>query len=252
MRTALTLIVLSLSALPLVTASPLELDPRNPENGCIALCGCCPCPCKDIESSSSSSAVVSSSVSSTKASSAPSSDAVSSAGKSSSKTSASVTPASGSAAQPSDFNSGEEPYHVVPSDAANAENVLGTWLYGYDGCKKKNSAYKGNIDEAYYDSWTMANVQGVKSDINWNEAVSWCVHGSHSFAKNFCQPALEFLGAPGANQPQQAQIQAVLANVATVIYSYKNPFFQHYIHVRCDDPGRRCENRPDNDPCDPE
>lgn len=54
----------------------------------------------------------------------------------------------------------------------------------------------------------MANTKGVKSDINWNEA-----------------SALEFLGAPGLNKDKQPQIQAVMANIATVIYSYKNPLF---------------------------
>ncbi|KAA6407717.1 MAG: FG-GAP repeat domain-containing [Lasallia pustulata] len=92
---------------------------------------------------------------------------------------------------------------------------------------------KGNIDEAYYDSWTIANTAGVLSNINWNEAA-----------------ALEYLGAPGLNQPQQSQIQAVLANIATVIYSYKN-LFLHPLHVRCDDPFKRRQNRPDQDPCQP-
>ena len=68
---------------------------------------------------------------------------------------------------------------------------------------------------------------------------------------NSLQPALEFLGAPGNNKEKQAQIQAVFGNVATVIYSYVNPL-THYIHVRCDDIGEKCEKRPDNDPCNPE
>ncbi|KAH7413490.1 hypothetical protein BKA64DRAFT_771606 [Cadophora sp. MPI-SDFR-AT-0126] len=45
------------------------------------------------------------------------------------------------------------------------------------------------------------------------------------------------------------QIQAVFANTATVIYSDKI-LFQHYIIVRCDDPGKRCQKRPDLDPCE--
>jgi len=89
------------------------------------------------------------------------------------------------------------------------------------------------INKAYYDAWVMSNLDGVKSNIDWNEA-----------------PALEFLGAPGLNRRRQKQIQAVLANVATVIYSYKNPL-QHRLHVRCDDPRKRCDKRPANDPCEP-
>jgi hypothetical protein len=80
----------------------------------------------------------------------------------------------------------------------------------------------------------LSSTAGVAKDIDWNNAA-----------------ALEFLGAPGLNKVQQPQIQAVFANTATMIYSYKNPhLFQHYIKIRCDDPGKRCQNRPDQqDPC---
>ena len=82
-------------------------------------------------------------------------------------------------ATPSDFSSGGTPYlptpstdgGPAPSGTAGANNILGTFLYGYDGCNAKSAAYKGNIDEAYYDSWTIANTAGVLSGINWNEAV---------------------------------------------------------------------------------
>ena len=144
--------------------------------------------------------------------------------------------------QPPDFSGEDTPYKVIPTGTdvpsgapsnVSAQNSLGTWLYGYTGCKSFPGA-KGKIDGAYYDSWVVANTDGVNSDIDWNNAA-----------------ALEFLGAPGLNQDKQAQIQAVLANAATVIYSYKNYFFQHYIKVRCDDPFNRCQNRPDSDPCQP-
>ena len=144
--------------------------------------------------------------------------------------------------QPPDFSGEDTPYKVVPTGTdippgapsnVSASNSLGTWLYGYTGCKNFPGA-KGKIDGAYYDSWTIANTDGVKEDIDWNNAA-----------------ALEFLGAPGLNKDKQPQIQAVLANVATVIYSYKNPLFQHHIKVRCDDPLKRCQNRPDQDPCQP-
>ena len=82
-------------------------------------------------------------------------------------------------ATPSDFSAGGTPYlptastagGPAPSGTAGTNNILGTFLYGYDGCKTKNDAYIGNIDEAYYDSWTIANTAGVLSGINWNEAV---------------------------------------------------------------------------------
>ncbi|KAL8679009.1 MAG: hypothetical protein Q9224_007071, partial [Gallowayella concinna] len=79
----------------------------------------------------------------------------------------------------------------------------------------------------------MSNTEGVHANINWNEAA-----------------ALEFLGAPGINQPTQSQIQAVFANIATVIYSYVEPV-EHHIHVRCDDPEKRCSSPADDDPCNP-
>lgn len=146
--------------------------------------------------------------------------------------------------QPTNFLGEDTPYQVIPSSAdiapdssstdVSTQNVRGTWLYGYTGCKKVfGDGAKAKIDNAYYDAWLMSNVAGVASNIDWNNAA-----------------ALEFLGAPGLNKGEQPQIQAVFANAATVIYSNKNPF-QHYIKVRCDDPSHRCQNRPDRDPCKP-
>ncbi|CAI4218928.1 unnamed protein product [Parascedosporium putredinis] len=138
------------------------------------------------------------------------------------------------AAPPDDFPGDEIPYRVIPTDIALPENFLGTWLYKYVKCNQNfGPGAKDKIDNAYFDAWVMSNTAGVASNIDWNSAA-----------------ALEFLGAPGQNKHQQAQIQAVLANVATMIYSYKN-LFQHYIKVRCDDPAKLCQNRPDNNPCQP-
>ena len=76
---------------------------------------------------------------------------------------------------------GASPYYITATATATAagssgtvgvQNKIGTFLFGYDGCNKRNPAFKGNIDEAYYDSWTIAKTAGVLSDINWNEAVS--------------------------------------------------------------------------------
>ncbi|PPJ50821.1 hypothetical protein CBER1_06501 [Cercospora berteroae] len=125
---------------------------------------------------------------------------------------------------------GGETHSIDPSGGATTQNRVGTYLYGFDGCAGDQ---KGWINEAYYDAWTMSSLDGVKANIDWNEAA-----------------ALEFLGPLGLYQPQQAQIQAVLANMATVIYSYKNPF-RHALHVRCNDPKKKCQNRPENDPCQP-
>lgn len=89
-------------------------------------------------------------------------------------------------ATPADISGhdGASPYYItatdksVPTGSAGTKNILGTYLYGYHGCNKINRAYKRNIDEAYYDSWTIASTPGVLSDINWNEAVSYTVTGS--------------------------------------------------------------------------
>lgn len=146
------------------------------------------------------------------------------------------------AAEPPYFSGEDTPYQVAPTSTdipptatgdVGTKNRFGTWLYGYNGCRKFAGA-KGKIDGAYYDAWLMSTTEGVASGIDWNSAA-----------------ALEFLGAPGLNHAEQPKIQAVLANAATVIYSYRNPLFQHYIKVRCDDPFNRCQNRPDHDPCQP-
>ncbi|KAJ0414504.1 Spherulation-specific family 4-domain-containing protein [Aspergillus carlsbadensis] len=135
---------------------------------------------------------------------------------------------------PADYPGDETPYRVIPTGTVDPDNFLGTYLYGYNECNKIfGSGAKGKIDDAYYDAWVITNTAGVASDIDWNNAA-----------------ALEFLGAPGLNKGKQGQIQAVLANVATMIYSYKNPF-QHYIKVRCDDPRKKCQKRPDQDRCLP-
>lgn len=139
--------------------------------------------------------------------------------------------------QPADFAGEDTPYQVIPtgtdippganSTDLSAQNKVGTRLYGYNLCRNIiDPNAKAKIDGAFYDAWVMSNTAGVASGIDWNSAA-----------------ALDFLGAPGLNKPQQPQIQAVFANVATVIYSYKNPF-QHFIKVRCDDPVKRCPCKP--------
>ena len=135
--------------------------------------------------------------------------------------------------QPADFSGDDTPYQVVPTGTdippgdASVLNKLGIWLYGYTDCEKVfGSEAKGKIDGAYYDAWVMSNTDQVASNIDWNNAA-----------------ALEFLGAPGLNKDKQSQIQAVLANAATVIYSNKN-IFQHYLKVRCDNSFNVCQNRP--------
>ena len=150
-------------------------------------------------------------------------------------------PNSADSPTPTDYPGTETPYLVMPtgtdippgaSGSVITQNKVGTYLYGYTGCDKFPGA-RDKINDAYYDAWVLSNTAGVGADVDWNNAA-----------------AVEFLRAPGLNTNAQAQIQAVFANMATMIYSYKNPF-QHYIKVRCNDPRKRCQNRPDNDPCAP-
>lgn len=100
-------------------------------------------------------------------------------------------------------------------------NWSGTSLYGYNGCTK-NGFSKAKINDAYYDQWKLTNRKGVKKDIDWNSAA-----------------ALEYLGPPANNEKYQDRIQNLFYHASSVIYSYKNPY-AHYIHVRCDDPEKKC------------
>ena len=158
--------------------------------------------------------------------------------------SANTLSATTTTALPSDDSGDEPPYYLTPTGTdippgptgnANTQNKVGTHLYGYTDCKKIfGGGAKGKIDGAYYDAWVISNTAGVASNIDWNNAA-----------------ALEFLGAPGLNKDKQPQIQAVLANVGTVIYSNKNLVYTHALKVRCDDPLKKCQNKPDDDKCQP-
>ncbi|KAK7926917.1 hypothetical protein PG985_003915 [Apiospora marii] len=103
-----------------------------------------------------------------------------------------------------------------PRDPANVTNWYGTSLYGYENIR-------GWINEAYADANKLVNIEGVASEINWDSAA-----------------ALEYLGPSALNKDQQAQIQAVLANVATVFPGWAPRPFANWIRVRCDDPLHKC------------
>ncbi|KAI4256559.1 MAG: hypothetical protein L6R42_006149 [Xanthoria sp. 1 TBL-2021] len=180
------------------------------------------------------------------------------------------TPSQTTQKEPPNFQGEDTPYQIVPNtndvpapegDDLEIMNKVGTWLYSYTGCKDFPGA-KGKIDGAYYDSWVrsckalVTPFGAVKSSNSLAVICNALMSSSHSatfFHERLSKPLpLEFLGAPGLNKDKQPQIQAVIANIATVIYSYKIPLFQYYIKVRCDDPKKRCQKRPDNDPCQPD
>ncbi|KAI0443025.1 hypothetical protein F4803DRAFT_550595 [Xylaria telfairii] len=100
-------------------------------------------------------------------------------------------------------------------------NWFGTSLYGFDECDKISPSIRGWINEAYADANRLVNLPGVKEKIDWNSAA-----------------ALEYLGPSALNKDQQKQIQAVLANMATVSPGLAP--FPNWIRVRCDDPVRAC------------
>ncbi|KAI9765507.1 MAG: hypothetical protein M1840_007333 [Geoglossum simile] len=125
---------------------------------------------------------------------------------------------------------------AYPPSVPGADNWFPTSLFGFEGCDERNRSWKGNINEAYDDANLIVNLDGVKNNINWNEAA-----------------ALEFLGPAALNRDQQGQIQAVFANAATVKPRWS--LIPNWIHVRCDDLLHYCPDpcaaaRTGNDPQD--
>ena len=133
-------------------------------------------------------------------------------------------------AEPPDFAGEDTPYNLRPL----FENATSAFLYGYYGCKSFiGDKAKPQIDNAYYEAAIMASAPGVAYDIDFNTAA-----------------ALDYLGAPGYNFDKQPELQAVLSNAADILYTYRN-VTQQYIKVRCDDPAKKCQNSPDENPCQP-
>ncbi|RYP12592.1 hypothetical protein DL765_007223 [Monosporascus sp. GIB2] len=100
-------------------------------------------------------------------------------------------------------------------DPYNTTNWFGASLYGYDG------SIRGGINEAYADVNKLVNLEGVKNHIDWDSAA-----------------ALEYFGPSSLNKDRQQQIQAVLANVATVSLGWSPT--PNWIRVRCNDPLQIC------------
>ncbi|RYP18792.1 hypothetical protein DL765_003727 [Monosporascus sp. GIB2] len=101
-----------------------------------------------------------------------------------------------------------------------------TRLVRYDGCDNwdTNEIYKGWVQ-----SWKIMNqVLREVDNINWNEA-----------------SAVEYLGPPGLIGPVQSRIKDLYKRWATIQPGYVTTPFDWRLHVRCDDPRRRCK-----DPCD--
>ena len=133
--------------------------------------------------------------------------------------------------QPANF-SGEAPPFRIPSGYGGSAGVS-AYLYGYIGCAEFLPQAKSAIDEAYLDAYLISRAPGVASGIDWNNAA-----------------ALDYLGAPGYNFDKQPEIQAVLKNAADIIFTNASAP-QQYIKVRCDDPGKLCQNNPGRNSCKP-
>lgn len=133
-------------------------------------------------------------------------------------------------AEPPDFLGEDTPFNLSP----RFPNATSTFLYGYYGCKDLlGNGAKVQIDNAYYEAAIVASAPGVAYNIDFNTAA-----------------ALDYLGAPGYNFDKQPDIQAVLANAADILYTLRT-VPQQYIKVRCDDPGKKCQNSVSENSCQP-
>lgn len=74
-----------------------------------------------------------------------------------------------------------------------------TYTLSYSGCDDKDKTWREKIIEAYSDASELVNHEDITEDLDFNSAA-----------------ALQFLGPSGLNKDQQAQIQNVITNLATV------------------------------------
>ncbi|XXG99705.1 hypothetical protein Hte_006046 [Hypoxylon texense] len=104
-----------------------------------------------------------------------------------------------------------------------------TRLVRYDGCDNydANEIYKGWVQ-----LWKIMNqVLSEADNINWNEA-----------------SAVEYLGPPGVNGGYHDRIRDLYKKWATIQPGYVTTPFDWRLHVRCDDPSKRCGDACSNDP----
>jgi hypothetical protein len=89
----------------------------------------------------------------------------------------------------------------------------------WSDCKERDATWKEKIIESYKDANEIVNYENFAEDVDFNSAA-----------------ALEFLGPSGLNKDQQGQINAVLANIATMKEgaSWWTP---NWIRVRHENPG---------------
>ena len=123
--------------------------------------------------------------------------------------------------EPGDLPDNLPPQNESGSNVMINGNRVGTNLYGYNGCRRPGFS-RAKINDAYIDQWHLTNRDGIMKNIDWDSAA-----------------ALEFLGPPANNEGYQGRIQDHYDKVASIIYSWRNPFV-HWIHVRCDGKFQQC------------
>ncbi|OTA93939.1 hypothetical protein M434DRAFT_395173 [Hypoxylon sp. CO27-5] len=121
---------------------------------------------------------------------------------------------------------------ALDAEATTYDGDIGdaaTRLVRYDGCDNHdvNEIYKGWVQ-----SWKIMNqVLSEVDNINWNEA-----------------SAVDYLGPPGVNGGIQDRIRDLYKRWATIQPRYITTSFDWRLHVRCDDPKKKCGEICSKDP----
>ncbi|KAF4420538.1 Killer toxin subunits alpha/beta [Fusarium austroafricanum] len=106
-------------------------------------------------------------------------------------------------------------YNFTGRDIVNSA----TRLFGWEGC---STAQSTAIYSGWQQSWKMMDaVQG--DNLNWNEAA-----------------ALDYLSPPFINEEEQAAIKNIFDTVVTIRGDSNFNPFKWWLHVRCDDPDKKC------------
>ncbi|KAG7412232.1 hypothetical protein Forpe1208_v008718 [Fusarium oxysporum f. sp. rapae] len=116
-------------------------------------------------------------------------------------------------------------YNLTEADGDICD--FATRLFGFEGCGGWGSLKRKAIYSGWQQAWHMMDtVQG--KDLNWNEAA-----------------AIEFFAPPFINEEEQPAIKSTIIDTVATIRagSSFNPF-QWGLHVRCDDPGKKCKCKP--------
>lgn len=111
---------------------------------------------------------------------------------------------------------------------------LATRLIGFEGCTDARQMPKAVVYSGWQQSWKLMNFM-------------------HKESKNGLDfqtiPAFEFLGPPKETESWQSKFNSIFQNLATIQpgYFFVPGWFDWRLHVRCDDPYRRCPCYEGND-----